>query len=153
MQETTNLAARLKEQMRRENAIIQNLTRKQLNDMRSALTGILQQELSTIKSDIQRQSRGIGWSMLRSRVLWPMLVGLSLCLGIFGGSWAMMRYSANQIMELQRNIQELQRNIQILERDGGKIRLSRCGPQKRLCAQIDETAPAYEGGYRILKGY
>jgi len=149
MQETTNLAERLKNQIQQENAIIQDLTKKQLNDMRSELSDILRQELNTIKADIQRQSQSISWSMFRSRFLWPTLVGLSLCFGIFGGSWATVRYYANQITDLQRN-------AQILEQKGGKIQFSRCGEDNRLCAQVrPELGTFGKNGenYMILRGY
>lgn len=149
MQETTNLAARLKNQMQQENATIQDLTQKQLNAMRSELSGILRQELNTIKADIQSQSQSIGWSMFKSRFLWPTLVGLSLCLGIFGGSWATMRYFTNQITELQRN-------VQTLEQDGGKIQFSKCGEKRQLCAQVRPELGKFGSNgenYMILKGY
>lgn len=105
MPETTNLAKRLKEQKQRESAITQDLMRQQLDDMRQELTSTLQSELSTIKADIQSQSQSIGWSAFKSRFLWPTLTGLSLCLGIFGGSWGAMHYFGNQAIDLSLEIQ------------------------------------------------
>ncbi|EME7447831.1 hypothetical protein VZ727_004396 [Salmonella enterica] len=105
MPETTNLAKRLKEQKQRESVITQDLMRQQLDDMRRELTSTLQNELSTIKADIQSQSQSIGWSAFRSRFLWPTLIGLSLCLGIFGGSWGAMHYFGNQAIDLSLEIQ------------------------------------------------
>jgi hypothetical protein len=106
MPETTNLAKRLKEQKQRESAITQDLMRQQLDDMRQELTSTLQSELSTIKADIQGQSQRIGWSMTKSRILWPSLTGLSLCIGILGGSWAMMHYLSGQVLDLNQQVQQ-----------------------------------------------
>ncbi|AWK15107.1 hypothetical protein SK355_00925 [Candidatus Fukatsuia symbiotica] len=92
MQETTALAERLKNQIAQENETIQNLTRQQLKDLRNALTTILEQELSTIKTDIHSQNESMGWKVVRNRIFWPLLIGLSLSLGIFGGSWLTMNY-------------------------------------------------------------
>lgn len=42
-----------------------------------------------------------------------------------------------------------------LEARGGKATLTVCGPEKRLCAEIDTKAPEYgeRGQFRVLKGY
>ena len=41
------------------------------------------------------------------------------------------------------------------EARGGKAVLTVCGPEKRLCAEIDTKGEGYgeRGQYRILKGY
>lgn len=125
MAEISNLAKRLKEQKQRESAITQDLMRQQLDDMRRELTSTLQNELSTIKSDIQSQSSSIGWSVFKSRFLWPILAGLSLCLGIFGASWGLMLYFVNQATELNQEIRaskqvlaSLPQGVEVV-RDGG----------------------------------
>src|SRR5699024_10984804 len=100
MAETTSLAKRLKEQKQRDSAITQDLMKQQLTAMRQELTSTLQSELSTIKADIHGQSQSIGWSAFQSRILWPTLTGLSLCIGILGGSWGGTQYLSNQAMVL-----------------------------------------------------
>src|SRR5699024_11307015 len=83
---STSLAKRLKEQKQRDSAITQDLMKQQLTAMRQELTSTLQSELRTIKADIQGQSQSIGWSAFKSRILWPTLTGMRLCIGIMVGS-------------------------------------------------------------------
>src|SRR5699024_11096201 len=106
MAETTSLAKRLKEQKQRDSAITQDLMKQQLTAMRQELTSTLQSELSTIKADIQGQSQSIGWSAFKSRILWPSLIGLSLCIGILGGSWGVMHYLSNRVVNLSEQVQQ-----------------------------------------------
>jgi hypothetical protein len=114
MAETTSLAKRLKEQKQRESAITQDLMRQQLDAMRQELTNTLQNELSTIKADIQGQSQSIGWSAFKSRIIWPSLTGLSLCIGILGGSWGVTHYLSNRVMDLNEQMQQGKRALEQL---------------------------------------
>src|SRR5699024_1345488 len=98
MAETTSLATRLKEQKQRDSAITQDLKKQQVTAMRPELTGTLPREPSTHKADIQGQRQSIGWSAFKSRILWPTLTGLSLCVGILGGSWGVTQYLSNRAM-------------------------------------------------------
>jgi len=52
-------------------------------------------------------------------------------------------------------IADLRANAAALEANGGKVNLTLCGPQKRLCAEIDTKADAWgkNSEFRILKGY
>lgn len=52
-------------------------------------------------------------------------------------------------------IADLRANAAALEAKGGKVNLTLCGPQKRLCAEIDTKADAWgeNSQFRILKGY
>jgi hypothetical protein len=52
-------------------------------------------------------------------------------------------------------IADLRANAAALEAKGGKVNLTLCGPQKRLCAEVDTKAEAWgeNGQFRILKGY
>jgi cytoskeletal protein RodZ len=51
------------------------------------------------------------------------------------------------------NIAEQRQTLAILEEEGGKMKFSRCGEERRLCVMIDEKAPQYQNGYRVIKGY
>jgi CHASE3 domain sensor protein len=124
MQETISLAERLKRQIKHENETIQDLTQQQLSAMRKELNGILRQELNTIKADISAQTSNIGWSMIKNRVLWPIIIGLTFSLGIFGGSWATMQYLSSEIQTMRVTVLQL-------EKQGGKLTLNDCGG--RLC--------------------
>ena len=52
-------------------------------------------------------------------------------------------------------IADLRANAAALEAKGGKVNLTLCGSQKRLCAEIDTKADTWgeKGQFRILKGY
>ncbi|WP_141228753.1 hypothetical protein [Pseudomonas lundensis] len=52
-------------------------------------------------------------------------------------------------------IARLRAEVANLEARGGKATLTVCGPEKRLCAEIDTKAPEYgeRGQFQILKGY
>ena len=52
-------------------------------------------------------------------------------------------------------IAALRAEVANLEARGGKAALTVCGDKKRLCAEIDTSAPEYgeRGQFRILKGY
>lgn len=52
-------------------------------------------------------------------------------------------------------IARLRAEVANLEARGGKAVVTVCGPEKRLCAEIDGKAPEYgeRGQFRILKGY
>lgn len=138
------LAEQLKQRMQREHEIIQRQTEKQLNIMGDELRDIVKNELATIKADMEEHNRSLSWTLIKHRLLWPTLIGLSLSVGILFGSWGMTQYLSNQIISLKQTVSEL-------EGRGGKSHLASCNA--RLCAQIDPMAPQYENNYRILKGY
>ena len=52
-------------------------------------------------------------------------------------------------------IARLRAEVANLEARGGKAVLTVCGPEKRLCGEIDTKAPEYgeRGQFQILKGY
>lgn len=52
-------------------------------------------------------------------------------------------------------IAALRAEVANLEARGGKAVVTVCGPEKRLCAEIDGKAPEYgeRGQFRVLKGY
>lgn len=54
-----------------------------------------------------------------------------------------------------KEIARLRAEVANLEARGGKAVLTVCGPEKRLCAEIDTKAEEYgeHGQFRILKGY
>lgn len=155
MSENLSLAERLKKQKEQESAITQDLMKQQLDAMRSELTAILKSELNTIKKDTKSQAKSISWSMFKSRILWPTVVGLSLCIGILGGSWAVTHYLANKAMNLSHEIASMNQSIETLEAEGGKVKFSRCGDQRRLCVKINPKTEEYGENreWRILEGY
>lgn len=148
MQENGTLIERLKRQHEEQNAIIQSLTQQQLEAMRNELSATFQRELNTTKAAIEQQTRGIGWNMLKNKILWPSVTGLSLSLGILLGSWGTMQYLLSEITEARQT-------LKTLEQEGGKAQISKCDTAGRLCIKIDLKAQAYgkNGEFRIIEGY
>lgn len=151
MKTASPLAARLKRQMQADSETIQSLTKEQLAGLRKELHAIMQKELHTIRADMEEQGHRLTGRLLWSRTLLPLLIGLSLSLGILGGSWEMMHYLTGQIRDRQATIATMEETVRELQRQGGKIQFSSC--DHRTCVKIDETAPTYQDGYRILEGY
>lgn len=151
MKTASPLAARLKRQMQADSETIQSLTKEQLAGLRKELHTIMQKELHTIRADMEEQGHRLAGRLLWSRTLLLLLIGLSLSLGILGGSWGMMHYLTGQIRDRQATIATMEETVRELQRQGGKIQFNSC--DHRTCVKIDETAPTYQDGYRILEGY
>ena len=132
----SSLSASVRDRMEKQQSEIEETTKHALGKLEAHLKHIVNAAAITIERDTQRALRRSWYK--------PLLVGLMLSTGIFGGSWAAMQYFAAQVMTLQRT-------IDTLKTQGGKIQLTHC--QGRLCAQIEESAPEYTNGYRVLKGY
>lgn len=148
MKTASPLAARLKRQMQADSETIQSLTKEQLAGLRKELHAIMQKELHTIRTDMEEQSRRLAGRLLWSRTLLPLLIGLSLSLGILGGSWEMMHYLTGQIRDRQATIATMEETVRDLQRQEKNIWLGRC--DNRLCARIDTRYQPYPGGYYLL---
>lgn len=148
MKTASPLAARLKRQMQADSETIQSLTKEQLAGLRKELHAIMQRELHTIRTDMEEQSRRLAGRLFWSRTLLPLLIGLSLSLGILGGSWGMMHYLTGQIRDRQATIATMEETVQELQRQEKNIWLGRC--DNRLCARIDTRYQPYPGGYYLL---
>jgi hypothetical protein len=65
---------------------------------------------------------------------------------------------ASEIAARRAERDELEASVEDLNKRGGKIALSTCGPQKRLCVWVNETDGVFGdrktgATYRIAKGY
>ena len=134
--------------MQVDSETIQSLTKEQLTGLRKELHAIMQKELHTIRADMEEQGHRLTGRLLWSRTLLPLLIGLSLSLGILGGSWGMMHYLTGQIRDRQATIATMEETVRELQRQGGKIQFSSC--DNRLCARIDTRYQPYPGGYYPL---
>lgn len=157
MSETLPLAERLKQQMQRDQEIILNLIKQRFSTIERASSDTLQNALTTIENDTQRQltafhkahSSKLQNTLRSTTLLWPALIAVSVLLGLLLGSWAMSSYLGHQLQ----TIQEHRRTIALLEQQGGNLNLTVCGHSKELCAEIEPNAPVYGNNreYRILK--
>ncbi|WP_194288822.1 hypothetical protein, partial [Pseudomonas helleri] len=93
--------------------------------------------------ELREAANSISWKWTG---LWA-LTGCLLLLTIVGLSMLLVP-SPSEIADLRANAENL-------EARGGKVVLTLCGPQKRLCAEVDNKAEAWgeNGQFRILKGY
>jgi hypothetical protein len=63
--------------------------------------------------------------------------------------------SVSEMTALQAERDQLQASIEDLTQRGAKIVINNCGPKRRLCVAVDDSAGVYGEGreYRIAKGY
>ncbi|MGT3776412.1 MbeB family mobilization protein [Vibrio cholerae] len=101
-----------------------------------------------IKGDINAQNQRMSALVLKSW-LWIVLSVFLVLVACTGVIW----WQGRTILANQLEINRQNATIERLEKNGGKIQFSTCGEKRQLCAKIDENAPTYQDGYRILKGY
>lgn len=63
--------------------------------------------------------------------------------------------SPQRIAALRQERDSLTREVAVLDRRGGRVKLSACGPSRRLCVRIDRREPFFgaHADYAIAKGY
>jgi hypothetical protein len=63
--------------------------------------------------------------------------------------------SVSEIAERRADRAQLEASIADLNQRRAKVVLGNCGPKKRVCVAVDESAGVYGTGseYRIVKGY
>ena len=110
MKENLDLNQRLQQKLDLERQIIQQLTQRSYDKLRKELEAITNTATNTIKKDMERQNLVMTW-MLGKFWLAPALVGLSLCLGIFVGSWGLTRYLTSRLTEKQQTLDYLEQQI------------------------------------------
>lgn len=149
MSKTTPLAQRLNEQMQQDSEIIQEETRKQLASMRKELNAILQNELNTIKNDMEAVNKSTTWQLFKSRIMWPSIIGLCLGIGLLVGLTFGIKGRADKI-------QQYEATIQTLESQAGKAQITACGQRRRMCIAVERNAGTFgQDGttYMVIKGY
>ena len=97
----------------------------------------------TAGEDLQAASTWLSWKVAMATGI----VASALLATIVGGSML--------LVPSPKEIAGLRANAAALEAKGGKVNLTLCGPQRRLCAEIDTKADAWgeNSQFRILKGY
>ena len=117
--------------------------------MQEALQG-LQGELEraqTVVVDLQRLSL--------ARAAWQhvMVALTAIVITLIAVSWYVPSVADMQARRTEKS--QLEASIADLEQRGGKLQISHCGPERRLCVAVDDYAGIYgkAGDYRIAKGY
>ena len=114
---------RLRRRLETERREIEELTASELGRLSENSRRVARNALSTIERDTE-EATGRMRELLAKAWLRPLIVGLSLWLGFFGGSWATMRWLSRSIQariethaELNRDIEDARRTLAQLEVD------------------------------------
>ena len=86
----SDLTSRLQRRLENERTEIEATAARELKVLGESLSGVASSALRTIEADTAAWSGRIRGMLLRAW-LWPLVAGLSLSVGICGGSWAAMR--------------------------------------------------------------
>ena len=126
MERTSNandLTERLRRRLENERREIEELTASELGRLGENSRRVARNALSTIERDTE-EATGRMRELLLKAWLRPLIVGLSLWIGICAGSWATMRWLARSIQdrietaaELDFDIEEAQRTLAQMEVD------------------------------------
>ena len=118
-----DLTERLRRRLESERREIEELTASELERLGENSRRVARKALRTIERDTEEAS-GRMHELLAKAWLRPLIVGLSLWLGFFGGSWATMRWLARSIQDrietaaaLDRDIEDARRTLAQLEVD------------------------------------
>jgi hypothetical protein len=127
-------------------------------DVMSAAAVAVQDALKALQGDIQ-SARGAVEELRRFslwRAAWQhVMVALVAIVVTWLAVWAYVP-SVSDMNQLRAQQAQLEGSIEDLNQRGAKVVLSHCGPKRRLCVAVDESAGIYgELGepYRIVKGY
>ena len=118
-----DLTDRLRIRLESERREIEELTTRELGRLAENSRHVARNALRTIERDTE-EATGQMRELLVKAWLRPLIVGLSLWLGFFGGSWATMRWLARSIQTrietvggLNRDIEDARRTLAQLEVD------------------------------------
>ena len=118
-----DLTERLRRRLESERREIEELTTSELKRLAENSRRVARNALSTIERDTE-EATGRMRELLARAWQRPLIVGLSLWIGFFGGSWATMRWLATSIQtrietraELNRDIEDALRTLAQLEVD------------------------------------
>ena len=118
-----DLTDRLRTRLESERREIEELTASELGRLGENSRRVARNALSTIERDTEEATVRMRGLLMRAW-LRPLIVGLSLWIGFFGGSWATMRWLSRSIQDrietvagLGRDIEEARRTLARLEVD------------------------------------
>ncbi len=125
----SGLTDRLRKRLERERREIEGLTADELDRLGENSRRVARNALRTIERDTEAATGRMRALLLRAW-LRPLVVGLSLWLGICGGSWATMHWLWTRIQvrietvaELDRDIEEARQTLAQFEKDTWGIAL------------------------------
>lgn len=127
-------------------------------DVQEAAASSMQAALKSLKSEIEAAHQVVNALSRFSlgRAAWQhVIVALVAIVVALLAVWLYVP-SLSEIQTLRTEQAQLTATIAELTERGGKMQLSRCGPDKRLCVAVDERAGKYGrkgDSYLIAKGY
>ena len=107
----TDLTERLRRRLESERREIEELTASELGRLGENSRRVARNALGTIERDTE-EATGRMRKLLAKAWQRPLIVGLSLWLGFFGGSWATMRWLSRSIQNRIETRAELNRDIE-----------------------------------------
>ena len=96
----SDLTSRLQRRLETERAEIETTAARELKVLGESLRGVAENALRTIEADTAAATGRMRALLLRAWVR-PLVIGLSLSVGICGGSWAAMRLGVRPVPERQ----------------------------------------------------
>lgn len=117
----------------------------------------MQQALAQLQGDVQN-ARAVVSDLQRlslARAAWQhvMVALVAIVVTLVAVRWYVPSVSEMQALRAEKA--QLETSIADLKQRGGKLKLSHCGPERRLCVAVQDYAGIYgkAGDYRIAKGY
>ena len=91
-----DLTSRLRSRLEADRRQIEETAERELERLGESLSAVASGALRSIEADTAAATARVS-VLLRRAWLWPLVVGLSLFLGITGGSWATMHWLSTSI--------------------------------------------------------
>ncbi len=116
-----------------------------------------QQALQGLQGELERAQKVVvdlqRLSLWRAAWQHAMVALVAIVVTLVAVSWYVPSMSDMQALRTEKA--QLEASIADLEQRGGKLQISHCGPERRLCVAVDDYAGIYgqAGDYRIAKGY
>ncbi|WP_234271855.1 MbeB family mobilization protein [Billgrantia ethanolica] len=155
MSEISRLAAGFEQRSKQQAESTEQAVRSAFERHENALLAALSESEQRTSAAIRAQSRSLQRTALTSWLAVVIPVALTLLLGS-GALWWMSQSVAGKLAEIERHNTTLER----LAQEGGRVQLTHCGNERRLCAKIHPDSRGQRpqtfgenGEYLILEGY
>ena len=126
-----SLGDRLRSRIREDRELMDRAIESELKNFEESFRRRSNAALRTIESDINSRIRPLAQSLRRAWLI-PLTVGLSLSLGILGGSWGMALYLSSNLQDLARSVREQRLTLSALQDGTAGITLHRKGREAFL---------------------
>ena len=117
----------------------------------------MQKALKTLNGELERAQKVVGdlqrFSLRRAAWQHAMVALVAIVITLVAVRWYVPSVSDMQALRAEKA--QLEASIADLEQRGGKLQISHCGPERRLCVAVQDYAGIYgkDADYRIAKGY